>query len=67
MRPDFHLTVREAATQLKIENKNPFAVLMRHSSMSVEYYSPVEKDLQLPHRLDEIYVVASSSGIFFRD
>ena len=35
--------------------------------MSVEYYQPVGKDLQTPHRQDELYVVASGSGIFYNN
>lgn len=35
--------------------------------MSVEYYAPEKVDQQTPHKQDELYVVASGSGTFFRD
>ena len=63
----YHQSKQEAEEQLRIENKNVYTVMMRNGNMTVEYYSPVEKDLQIPHRQDELYVIASGSGIFFRD
>jgi len=63
----FHHNLQEAAAQLRIENKNAYTVLMRNGSMTVEYYAPDEQDLQIPHRQDELYVIVSGSGIFFRD
>ena len=62
----YHRNLQEAAAQLR-ENKNVYTVMMRNGNMTVEYYVPAEKDLQIPHRQDELYVIASGSGIFFRD
>ena len=36
----------------------------RHGSMSVEIYKPDKVDHQEPHEQDELYVIASGSGIF---
>ena len=38
--------------------------LFSHGSMSVELYKPVEVDHQEPHSQDELYIVASGSGMF---
>ena len=35
--------------------------------MSVEYYAPDKVDQQTPHKQDELYVIASGSGIIFRN
>jgi mannose-6-phosphate isomerase-like protein (cupin superfamily) len=40
------------------------ALLMRHGTMTLRYYAPRARDPQTPHEQDEIYVVASGSGIF---
>lgn len=40
---------------------------MQHGTMSVEYFAPDKADTQKPHIQDELYVVASGSGTFFRD
>ena len=34
--------------------------------MSVEIYRPLKTDLQTPHAQDELYVVMSGSGEFFK-
>ena len=44
-----------------------FTQLMQHGTMTVEYYAPQGADLQTPHRQDELYVIASGTGTFFRD
>lgn len=63
----FHLTIKQAIEQLKQEKQNRFAVLMRHGSMSIEYYAPEKMDGQTPHRQDEIYVIASGEAVFYRN
>lgn len=42
----------------------PWRELFSHGSLSVEFYRPVGVDRQEPHSRDEVYVVASGSGIF---
>lgn len=40
------------------------ALLMQHGTMKLRYYAPMHKDPQQPHEQDELYVVASGSGVF---
>ena len=44
----------------------PFAVLFERGDVSIELFAPRGVDTQLPHSRDEIYIVASGSGIFRR-
>ena len=62
----FHLTIEAAKTSLEKET-NPFVVLMKEGSMSVEYFVPKEMDIQTPHKQDEIYVIASGNSLFNRN
>jgi len=63
----FKATIEEGKLQLHHETKYKFTTLMKHGSMSVEYYAPEKVDLQTPHRQDELYVIASGSGKFVRN
>ena len=62
----FHITLSELKSQLE-ESKSPFAEMIRHGSMQVEYYAPRAVDRQQPHSRDELYVIASGSGQFIRN
>lgn len=42
-----------------------FIELLKHGTLSVEFYKPETVDLQTPHTRDEIYVVASGTGYFY--
>ncbi|MBI2518599.1 MAG: cupin domain-containing protein [Opitutae bacterium] len=42
----------------------PFAVALKHGSMSVELYAPRGRDRQTPHTRDELYFVVSGRGEF---
>lgn len=64
---DWQVSLEAAKTKLSKENQKRFVTLLEHGSMYVEYYAPVEKDLQTPHKQDELYVVASGKGIFFNN
>lgn len=63
----FHFSIEEAIQRLKKEQPNRFTVLMKHGSMSIEYYAPKTIDPQTPHKQDEIYVIASGKATFYRD
>jgi mannose-6-phosphate isomerase-like protein (cupin superfamily) len=63
----FHISIEQAVEQLNKEEHNRFTVLMKHGTMSLEYYAPKNNDSQTPHRQDEIYVIASGNAIFFRN
>ena len=42
------------------------ALLLQRGSMSLRWYAPKNSDPQTPHDQDELYVVASGTGIFVR-
>jgi mannose-6-phosphate isomerase-like protein (cupin superfamily) len=63
----YKVTVENAIQQLATEKKQRFTELMQRGTLSVEYYAPVKTDPQQPHKQDELYVIISGSGIFFRD
>jgi mannose-6-phosphate isomerase-like protein (cupin superfamily) len=64
---NFHISIDQAIKQLEKEAKNRFTVLMKHGTMTVEYYAPQNVDPQMPHKQDEIYVIVSGNAIFFRN
>ena len=39
---------------------------LRHGTMRLGLYAPVETDRQTPHRQDEVYVVAAGAAAFVR-
>lgn len=60
-----HITPGKAKEKLAEEPIEKFITLLRHGSMSVEYYKPEGKDYQTPHQQDELYVIISGSATFF--
>ena len=64
---NFRVTLEEDVRQLSQEKEQRFTTMMKRGSMLVEYYAPKDKDLQTPHRQDELYVIANGNGIFNRD
>jgi mannose-6-phosphate isomerase-like protein (cupin superfamily) len=40
------------------------SILLKHGSMTLEYYAPRGSDQQTPHSKDEIYIIASGHGWF---
>jgi mannose-6-phosphate isomerase-like protein (cupin superfamily) len=63
----FLFSIQHAVEQLQKETENRSAVLLRHGTMSIEYYAPKDVDPQMPHVQDEIYVIASGTAKFFRN
>ena len=57
----------EAIEQLKQEPGQTFTVLMKHGTMSVEYFAPLKTDTQNPHQQDELYVIVRGHGQFNRN
>jgi mannose-6-phosphate isomerase-like protein (cupin superfamily) len=57
------LTINNALNSLK-NHDQPFKELFSHGSLTVEIYKPDKVDHQTPHTRDEVYVIASGSGIF---
>ena len=44
--------------------RTPFVQLMNEQEFTVEWYAPQGIDTQTPHLEDELYIVASGSGVF---
>lgn len=63
----FSATIEEAKKALAADPSKPFAVLLQHGTMQVEYFAPVGTDTQKPHQQDEIYIIAFGEAIFFRN
>lgn len=64
---NFKISPAEAKTKLLEESEFPFKVVMKHGSMSVEYYAPEKTDMQTPHKQDELYVIIKGDGFFMRN
>jgi len=62
-KPLERLTIENARKALK-RREALFEKVFQHGSLEVEYYKPEIQDYQSPHTRDEIYVIASGSGIF---
>lgn len=64
----WHISVADALEALAGHSAGkPFLTLLEYGKMYVEIYRPRGADLQTPHDQDEIYVVASGSGVFFNN
>lgn len=57
------LTIGKALQALS-ETTELFAQVFSHGSLEVEIYKPGHADLQQPHTRDELYVVATGTGMF---
>lgn len=43
------------------------ALLLTHGTLELRWYEPKGADAQTPHTRDEVYIVASGTGIFIRE
>jgi mannose-6-phosphate isomerase-like protein (cupin superfamily) len=66
MKNPFHVSIKEAIDLLHNQDKT-YVQVMEEGKMTVEYYAPKKIDPQEPHKKDEIYIIASGSGDFFRN
>ena len=64
---NFHASISQAMQELQNKTGEPYTVLMQDGNMKLGYYAPVITDPQAPHAQDEIYVIASGGGSFFRN
>ena len=64
---NYKVTAEEALIQLMEQSELPFTVMMKHGSMTIEYFAPLKVDTQTPHKQDEIYVVIKGQGTFYRN
>lgn len=62
----YKITVENAIQKLATEKKQHFTTLMERGTLSVEYYAPIQTDAQQPHMQDELYIIISGTGIFYR-
>ncbi len=60
----FHLDARKSRARVPGPGGVPFAELLRHGTMRVEFFAPRGTDTQTPHRQDELYVVVTGHGEF---
>ena len=63
----YHTNIETAKNLLIKDPDASFKLLIRNGTMKVEYYSPQKTDNQIPHKQDEIYVIATGSGNFNRN
>ncbi len=61
-----HLRVSHGLDRLPGPGGERFVELFKHGTLSVELYAPHRTDPQHPHSRDEVYVVVSGTGRFFR-
>lgn len=61
------LTAEEGLREVLQQEEFPFAVMMKHGTMTIEYFAPQEVDTQTPHKQDEIYVIIKGHSAFFRN
>jgi mannose-6-phosphate isomerase-like protein (cupin superfamily) len=58
------LRVADGLKQLPTADGKHFVELFAHGTLSIELYAPRGSDMQTPHSRDEVYVIASGTGIF---
>lgn len=63
----YNLTADEALIQLLEQTELPFTVMMKHGTMSIEYFAPKKLDTQTPHKQDELYIIVEGHSEFYRD
>jgi mannose-6-phosphate isomerase-like protein (cupin superfamily) len=57
----------DMAAKLLEESKTLFTTVFKHGSLVAEFYKPDKVDNQKPHDRDEIYVVATGTGVFYNE
>lgn len=63
----YQVSVTEAIEQLAKDTEATFVTVLQHDTMRVEFYAPFYIDPQQPHEQDELYIVVSGSGTFYRN
>ena len=64
---NYKVTAEDALKQLMEQSEFPFTVMMKHGSMTIEYFAPKEVDTQTQHKQDEIYIVITGHSTFYRN
>lgn len=60
----YHGTLDDALARLPEPGGKRSATVFRHGTLDLKVYAPRGEDPQLPHDLDEVYIVVSGSGWF---
>jgi mannose-6-phosphate isomerase-like protein (cupin superfamily) len=60
-----HLHASSALGRLPGPSGERSLALFRHGTLTVKLYAPRGHDPQTPHTLDEVYMIASGTGVFF--
>lgn len=66
MSNDWHWSIAAAAAEPPSPGRKS-SLLFSHGSMTMRFYAPKGVDDQVPHDQDEVYIVATGSGTFFRE
>ena len=61
-----HISIEDASERLSKSEKQ-FIELFKSGTLRVEFYKPNDVDLQKPHDMDEIYLIASGEGAFINN
>ncbi len=64
---NYKVSAEDALKQLMEQNEFPFTVMMKHGSMTIEYFAPKELDTQTQHKQDEIYIIITGHSTFYRN
>ena len=64
---NYKVSTVDALKELEKKNKLRFIEVMKHGSMTIEFFKPKNVDTQTLHKQDEIYVIIKGDSIFFRD
>lgn len=59
-----HFSLADALAQLPGPDGKRFASIFERGSLQVEIYAPRDRDEQMPHPKDELYVVMQGKGTF---
>ncbi len=59
-----HIDLTDALAKLA-GNEAHSVSLFTHGTLELKLYAPAGRDMQSPHRRDELYVVARGRGVFF--
>ncbi len=63
----YHASIADSLELLAREKDSLFVTMLQHGNMCLEYYVPLNVDLQKPHKQDELYIITSGTTKFFRN
>ncbi len=62
----YHVS-QDLAVKLLEKEKARFVGVIKDGKMKIEYFAPQHLDRQMPHSLDEVYIILSGNSEFFRN